>query len=176
MMVFLESPWPIITVGIVLEAILGVLLFTTRRGVLLVAVVGVLALVGLGVLVERLVVTERERVEMTLDEGIAALKSNNLKRVYAVLAPSAEGVRRQVQMGYALVTITDVSLHNIEIELNDLTSPPTAEAKFDVVVYFRGKSSMITHDRWPGKFTLHFEKQGERWLVVDPVEGSPLRP
>jgi hypothetical protein len=175
-MMFLESPWPIITVGIVLEAILAVMLFTTRRGVLLWAVVGVLVLTGGGVLVERLVVTEREQVEMALDDGIAALKSNQLDRVLTVLAPTATDTRRQVEWGYGLVEITGVSLHNIQIEVNDLTSPPTAEVGCDVVIYFRGKSNTITHDRWPGHFTMHYEKHGDRWLVVDPVKGTPLRP
>ena len=53
MSIFIENPWPAILLGILGEAILAVILVRTGRGVLLVAMAGVLAASLLGVAVER---------------------------------------------------------------------------------------------------------------------------
>ena len=66
-----ENPLRIIFIGIVIEVILGIVLLRTGRGALLWVMLGILALTLVWVGVERLVVTERERVEMTVD-GISS--------------------------------------------------------------------------------------------------------
>ncbi len=80
MTLLFENPLRIIFIGIVIEAVLGIVLLRTGRGALLWAMLGVLALTLAGVVVERLVVTEKERVEMTLDGITSALEANDLKR------------------------------------------------------------------------------------------------
>ncbi len=77
-MFLFEHPWWIIFIGIGLEAVLAVVLLCTRRGVLLWVMLGVLAVTLLGLLIERLVVTDRERIEATLYGGVAALEANDL--------------------------------------------------------------------------------------------------
>jgi uncharacterized membrane protein YeaQ/YmgE (transglycosylase-associated protein family) len=113
MEIFLESPWPWITIGILLEGALALALFVTRRGVLLYAMIGVLLAVVAGVLFERWVITERKRVIMTIEEGVEGLKSNSEARMDAVVSPTAEQTRRQIQTGLGMVHVTDVSLHNL---------------------------------------------------------------
>jgi uncharacterized membrane protein YeaQ/YmgE (transglycosylase-associated protein family) len=174
MEIFLDSPWPWITVGILLEGALALALFVTRRGVLLYAMIGVLLAVAAGVLFERLVITERKRVMMTIDEGVEGLKSNSEAGMDAVVSPTAQETRRQIQEGLRLVRVTDVSLHNIEIEINDRTSPPTAKVRFDAVIYFQGRSPTLGPDRWAGRILLHLQRSPDRWLILDPVEGSPI--
>lgn len=171
---FLDSPWPWITIGILLEGALALALFVTRRGVLLYAMIGVLLAVVAGVLFERLVITERKRVMMTIDEGVEGLKSNSKARMDAVVSPTAEQTRRQIQTGLGMVRVTDVSLHNIEIEVNDRTSPPTATVRFDAVIYFEGRKPILGPDRWAGNVKLHLQRSPNRWLILDPVEGAPV--
>ena len=62
MVIFLESPWPILLIGIAVEAVLAVMLLRTGQGRLLWAMLGMAAVVLLGLAVERLVVTDREAV------------------------------------------------------------------------------------------------------------------
>ncbi len=94
MTIFLESPMPVIFVGIFLESVLGIILFTTRRGLLVAPMAAVLLLVFGGVWLERAYVTETERVEATLDEIAAALKTNDLAKVQSFLAPTATDGQR----------------------------------------------------------------------------------
>ena len=63
MTTLIEDPTPILVVGILIEAVLAIALLRTGRGVLLWAMLAVAGLTGLGLLLERWVVTERERVE-----------------------------------------------------------------------------------------------------------------
>jgi hypothetical protein len=174
MEIFLESPWPWITIGILLEGALALALFVTRRGVLLYAMIGVLLAAVAGVLFERWVITERKRVIMTIEEGVEGLKSNSEARMDAVVSPTAEQTRRQIQTGLGMVHVTDVSLHNLTIEVNDRTSPPTAEVQFDAVIYFEGRKPILGPDRWAGHLLLHLQRSPDRWLILDPVEGSPI--
>ncbi len=90
-----ENPWWIIFTGVIIEAVLGIILYRTGRGALVWAMLAVLVLMVSGVIVERLVVTERERVEMTLDGIVAALEANDLNRVLSYVALEAVETRRR---------------------------------------------------------------------------------
>ena len=172
--IFLESPWPWIAVGGIIEGTLALALFVTRRGTLLYAMIGVALLTAGGVLVERWVITEPKRVMMTIDEGVEALKSNSEARMYAVVSPTAEQTRRQIQTGLNMVRVTDVSLHNLDIRVNDRARPLTAEVQLDAVIYFEGRKPILGSDRWAGHLHLHLQRTPERWLILDPVEGAPI--
>jgi hypothetical protein len=172
--IFLESPWPWIAVGGIIEGALALTLFVTRRGMLLYAMIGVALLTAGGVLVERWVITESKRVMMTIDEGVEALKSNSEARMYAVVSPTAEQTRRQIQTGLSMVRVTDVSLHNLDITVNDRARPMTAEVQLDAVIYFEGRKPILGPDRWAGHLHLHLQRTPERWLILDPVEGAPV--
>ena len=174
MEIFLDSPWPYVTIGILVEGALALALFVTRRGTLLYAMIGVLLAVVAGVLFERWVITERKRVMMTIDEGVEGLKSNSEVRMDALVSPTAQETRRQIHAGLDMVRVTDVSLHNIEIEVNDRTNPPTAKVQFDAVIYFEGRKPILGPDRWAGHLVLHLQRSPDRWLILDPVEGQPI--
>jgi len=170
MTIFFESPMPAILIGTCLGAVLGFLVLTPRRGWLLGPIVGVLLLTLGGVWLERIVVTEPERVEITLDDLAAALKTNNLAKVQSYIAPSANWTRSRAAWALGMVTVTDTRIHNLKITINKLASPPTAEARFDGVIFFRGKTIDLGHDRYPAEFTVEFEQNGDRWLVTDHIE------
>lgn len=170
MTIFLENPMPVIVVGILLEAVLGVLLFSTRRSVLLAPMAGVLLLVLGGVWLERVYVTETEQVEATLDGVAAALKTNDLAQVQSYLAPNAQQTRQRAAWALGLVEVTDAKIRNLTITINALTSPPTAEAKFDGIIFFRGKTIDVGRDRYPATFTVELEQDGDRWLITDHIE------
>jgi uncharacterized membrane protein YeaQ/YmgE (transglycosylase-associated protein family) len=174
MEIFLDSPWPYIVVGVIVEGALALALYVTRRGVLLYVILGVLLAVIAGVLFQRWVITERKRVMMTIDEGVEALRSNSEARMDELVSPTAEETRRQIHKGLDLVRVTDVSLHNLAITINDRANPPSAEVQFDAVIYFESRSPTPGPDRWAGHLLLHLQRTADRWLILDPVEGSPV--
>ncbi len=42
------------------------------------------------------------------------------------------------------------------------------------MIYFEGRTSTLGHDRWAGHILLHLQRSPDRWLILDPVEGSPV--
>jgi hypothetical protein len=166
-MVLLESPWPWFLLGIAVEAILAVVLLRTQRGVLLWAMLGTAAFVLLGLLVERLVVTERERVEMTLDAGAAAARANSLDQLLACISPQAKRPREYARLILGRFTIEDARFHDLEIKINRLTSPPTARARFLAVGKGRDRMNEIPYQAYARRVVMDLRWQGDRWLVTD---------
>jgi hypothetical protein len=103
MAIFVESPWPILFIGIAIEAVLAFLLLRTGLGKYLIAMIGVALLVVAGLIVERLVVTDREAVEQTLDTAVAAARRNDLEGALNCISPSAQEPRRLTAMVFGWV-------------------------------------------------------------------------
>jgi hypothetical protein len=163
---FLESPWPVIGVGILVEVVLGLILWQTGRGVLLWAMGGVLLLVLGGLLLERLVVTEKERIEATLDGAAAAVEANDLDRVNTYLAADAAEPRTLARWALDRVTFTKVKITRIEITINRLTSPPAAKAEVSGYVSLRDRKGEYPYENHPLSGTVELRQDGNRWLVT----------
>jgi hypothetical protein len=165
MTIFLESPWPALVIGIFAEAILAIILLRTGRGVLLWAMIGVGLLVAGAVVLERLVVTEREEVEAAIDAMAAALGANDQKTVESWIAKDAKEVRALVQYGFQHAKFTQAKITHLEIIVNYHTSPPTAQAKLSGSVYFRANE--YPYEGYPvNDLTLDLEQQSGRWLIT----------
>ena len=165
MTTLLEDPTYLIAFGIVAEVILGVILANTGRGVVLVAMAGVLALVLAGVALEWLVVTEVERVEAVIDGTAAALEDND-RRVLRYIAPSDEYSRRLVLWALREVEFTEIKIRSLDIKINQLSSPPTATANFIGVFSGRDRTGDFGHSTRPVGVILQFRLQSGRWLIT----------
>jgi hypothetical protein len=165
MTIFLENPWPALIIGIFAEALLGIILLRTGRGVILWAMGGVGLLVAGGLLLERAVVTERERVAADIDAMAAALGANDQKGVEAWIAKDAAQVRGLVQFGFQHAKFTKAKITSLEITVNNHTSPPTAQAILSGSVYFRAND--YPYEGYPVKdLTLELEQHSGRWLIA----------
>ena len=162
----LENPMPIIFAGIAVEAVLGVILVKTGRGVLLLAMIGVLVLVLGGVALEALVVTDRERVEAALDGGAAAFVDGDVDRVLTFVAPDATGTQAAVRQVLRRVDIDAIKITDLTINLVRTTSPPTARASMVCIVSGREKSGTFAPTTRPVRVEIQLRQQGERWLVI----------
>ena len=163
---FLEDPMPVILFGIVAEAALGIAVLTTRRGVLLWAIAGVLVLVLAGVGLEWLVVTERERVEATVEGAATAVRANDRQGLLQQVDPSAGDARRLVNWAFDRVDFTDAKITHLEVQsINELTSPPTAKVHVKGIVFFRDRAGQDPYDKQPVDLTLELRLQSGRWLI-----------
>ena len=172
MVIFLESPWPILFIGIAVEAILAIVLLQTRLGRVLWAVIGVAAFVLLGLLVEWLVVTEQEAIEHTLDEAVAAVEANDLDRVLACISPRAAKPRSEARWILGRADMKRARINGLEIKINRLTNPPTATAKFQAIGAARDRLGEIPYQGFAQNVTVDLRKEGDRWLVTGyTVEG-----
>lgn len=117
----LEDPLPYLFVGVAVEAILAVLLVNTRRGAFLIAILCVLAVIVVGVGVERFVVTEREEVELALDELAAALEANDVPRVLSLITSEATFSRSRAEWAMGRIEVTSAKIRNLDVTVNHLT-------------------------------------------------------
>jgi hypothetical protein len=166
MVILLESPWPILFIGIVVEAVLAVGLMQTGRGKYLVAMIGVAVVVVIGLVVERLVVTDREAVERTLDAAVVAVRKNDIDGVLNCILPSAKEPREESRWLLSLVDVEEGHISDLEIKINRLTSPPTAEAKFLAVGKGRDRKGEFPYQGFAQRVVVQLQLQGDRWLVT----------
>jgi Na+-transporting methylmalonyl-CoA/oxaloacetate decarboxylase gamma subunit len=166
MTLLLENPMPIIFAGIFIEAILGVMLLQTGRGVVLVVMIGVLLVVLGGVGIEALVVTERERVEATLEAGAAAFVDGDLERVLRVVAQDAHGTRAAAGGLLRRAEFDQIKITDLKITMVRTTSPPTARARLIAVVSARDRRGEITVMNQLVNVEIQLRLEGDRWLII----------
>jgi hypothetical protein len=159
-----EDPTTLIVAGVLVEFLLGVALVKSGRGALALPMIGVLALVCLGVLVERLVVTDREQVETALDGVCRSLMANDVEGVLSYIDPEAGGIRSHVRSMLPSAQITDARLYDLVIHVNRRTNPASARADFTgrLKGRFQGSEGLVLR-----KLTVDLRQEGERWLITD---------
>lgn len=135
----------------------------TGRGLYLLWL-GAVALVSLAlVLVERYVVTDRERIEETLFGAAEALEADDIEAVLDYLSPTAEPLRSEVRSRMRSLKIEEATVADLRIEFSPLELPPRALARFLGVLKF--EPSEVPYDRLLRRVTVKLVKQGDRWLV-----------
>lgn len=125
-----ENPLPIAVMG-ALVAAFAAIAFSARRNVgSLIALAGVVAATLLMLAVERLVVTDREHVEATLDGLMAAIEANDVPAALAFIDPAAADMRADAQALMPSVKVDAARATSVEVELNERANPPTATSRF----------------------------------------------
>jgi hypothetical protein len=176
MIIFVENPMPVILIGILLETVLGVVFVVSRRKPLLWAMVSVAVLVAVGVLVERLVVTERERAIETMESACRAVEANDAKRVRELIAENpTSDILKRLEFYMGMVEFTKVRIHNVKVDINRLASPPTAKAQFDGNANYKDKTGSNPYSYWAGSFVVQLVQSNGQWKIKD-VKGDPMRP
>jgi hypothetical protein len=166
MTIFLESPWPILFIGIAVEAVLAVVLLRTGRGKTLWAMFGIGVFVLLGLLVERFVVTDRKAVIHTLDACVAAVEANDINRLLTYISPSAQQTQADARWVLGRFEVNRARVSGLEITINRLTNPPTANAKFQAVGQGRDRRGEIPYQGFAENVTVELRQEGGHWLVA----------
>ena len=167
MITLLETPIPIILFGIFALAVLGLILLRTGRGVLLGVIIGVAVLVAAGVGLERMVVTERERIETMLEAAAVAIAANDKQAVLQCVDPSNGKTRRLIDMAFGNVEFTKAKITRLEISFKELASPPRATARITVRVSFDLRNGTNPYETYPASFSIELCRTGDKWLVAD---------
>jgi len=165
-MFLLEDPWPVILMAAVAEAVLAIVLWRTGRGVLLVAMLALLAVAGALVGLEWLVVTEREEVEQAILAGAAAIESNNPDAALSYHTPGNPEISRMVRWAMNRVEFKRVKVTHLEVgEINRLASPPMVRARVIGIVEFEDRRGQIPYNTRPFDLELVMRQSEGRWLV-----------
>ncbi len=162
-----ESPWPAVTLGVVLEVGLAIALVRTGRGILLGAMGGVLLLTAGLVALEWAVVTEKEQIEAVLYEVRTALEANDPPQVLALFTPDSPR-RAEVASVLRNYTVREAHIGRVEqVVVNRLTQPVSARIYFVGRVSGRDNRGTIPYENLIRTFRLRLHRQGDRWLIHD---------
>ena len=167
MIQLLENPIPIILFGIFAEAVLGLILLHTGRGVLLWVMIGVAVLVAAGVGLERMVVTERERIEAVLEAAAVAVAANDKQAVLQCVDPGNRKTRRLIDRAFGNAEFTKAKITRLDITIKELASPPRATAKITVRVSFDLRSGTNPYETYRASFSIELCRTGDKWLIED---------
>jgi len=162
-----EDPWTYLLFGLVAEVLLGAALFHTRKGILAVAMGGVVVLVAAGLVLEWLVVTDREAVEIALHEAADAVEAGDAQRVLAMLSDEAEEIREAVGRYVGKMQLEKVSLHGIETSVSR-GPPPTARVEFTARVTAGAEAAEYgARKEWLARFEVRLRKEANGWRLTD---------
>lgn len=161
-----ENPIPLLMVGVVLLTFAGVLYYSTRSVGSFVAMV-VITVVTLSALVmEQLVYTERELVEVAISGITDAAEQNDLERVLVYLSPTATRTRAMAEKLMPQLDIQKANvMSEIEITLDDEKQPSRATARFRGFFHAKHKSGMAGGRPFPVEVEL--VRDEHRWLIED---------
>lgn len=168
--ILFEHPWWIISIGVSIEVVLAIILLITRRGTLLWWMLGVLAVTLLSLLIERLVVTDRERIEATLYGGAAALEANDLQRVLSYFPKEAQEARNVVTMIMQRFEVQTARIYNLEIKIDMQSKPPAAKATFLAFASYHDRKGEMPYDNYASNLIVDLRKHGDMWALTGHIE------
>jgi len=176
MTTLLEDPVPAIVCGSLVEIVLLVVLWRTGRGVLLAWMAGVAMVVGALVLLERLVVTDREQIQIAVESARAGLEANDSEAVLVYIAPDAQQVRRLVETAVRHYTFSEVRIFDMQITFGPDSPPDTAEVHISGLVALTDRSGKVPAGQFGVTATVALERIDGRWLVTKVIEARQSLP
>ena len=178
MNILYENPLPIYAVGAVLATVCGLAFLARRNLPSLFALFGVLGLTLLLLIAEKMVVTDREQVEDTLQQLMADIESEDVPSVLAHIDPQASKMRGDIKKLMPQANIKDAGATAVRIEVDTDSKPPTATSRF------RGRLDGV--HRRSGMRVFFFDeveiswvKRGDQWLAEEytvQIKGTPINP
>ena len=162
MTAFTESPWPGLSIGLVLLIAMVIGYYQTGRRVFLVGAVIALA-IGLGmVYLEWIIETDREQITATIHRLADALENERDADVLAGIHSGSAALRSSAKAELDRYTFERVSVkNNLRVEpVGD--QPDKFLARFNVVASMKEFPRPI-----PRYVELRFAKDGEVWRIDD---------
>jgi hypothetical protein len=170
---FIEDPWPLLFVGLALQAILLVAFFQTGRVVILPGMLLLLLVSAALYIVEQTIVTEQEEIENALYGVADALVRNDEEAVMRYLAPNSAEIRSRARWALQTFEVTKVKIgSDLKIAVNPLASPRSATATFTGRIDLADDSSERLHTNFVARFTIVLVRQDDRWLLASYEEGQ----
>jgi hypothetical protein len=162
----LENPVALAVVG-VLAATVALMVFLSRRTTgPLVALAALVGLTLILLVVERLVVTDREAVQHGVEEVVAAIEANDVAGVLAWIDPAAVGVKADVEALTPMIKVSNANAAGVRVDIFS-SNPTTAKAEFRAYLQGVHSSSGMSLYYVNQRVDLNWIKRGDRWLIDD---------
>lgn len=165
-----EQQITIVAIGVVLILGLGAAWSASGRKELLYAIAGVLILMIAGLITERLVVTDKEAIRLTLAQMAHDVQSNNRRALVQHIYSGAPELKRQVEAELRDYHFTECRITRVnKIDVDDSAEPRSAIVEFNVIGSGSSEKEPIGEvEHFPRWVQLQMirEKDG-RWTVAD---------
>ncbi|MBN1853872.1 MAG: hypothetical protein JW829_14155 [Pirellulales bacterium] len=164
---FAEDPTPAILLGLTALSIAGIVYLHTRRTGSLIAILAILLITCLAVVAERVLLTERERIEAVIYGVAEAAEANNMSAVLAWIAPQSSEIRRLVQREMPRCQIERARiLSKLSITLDENRSPLSAEVKFQGFLSGQWGRDHVNFGQI-SDVTVSLKKNNDSWLIIE---------
>lgn len=165
---FTEDPTMIIVIGGLILLVLGGFFLKSGRVAILLAMVGVALVMGAAVLVDRLVVTDREAVANTMYDAAAIAEKNDFNALFGFISPSAPAVKAEAQRWIAGTKLKSVSISAMEVTVDKEAKPMTATAEFRVFATGERSEWTVSYEgNYLTRLHVELRKEGNRWMVTE---------
>jgi hypothetical protein len=172
----LDQPLYIVLIGIVLGVIVAGLWTASGRQELLYALGSVVAFTLVWLLVERLVVTDREAIGATLVELARDVQSNDIQRVTQHIAKANPSLSTRAQTEMPNYQFTECRVTKVHLtDIDASAEPRSAVVEFDVIAdgTFR-QAGFEVSQKVPRWVRLHMVREEDgQWRVQDYRHAPP---
>ena len=174
MSVFLDHLW----VWIVLTFIVGSCGFSwyfndqKKRNLVIAALLPILTL-AFGLILHYGVDTDQKSIKRMLNALITAVEQDDLQSVSQFISPKAHETLKLAKDQMMFVSISRAKYRDLQIEVNDATSPPTAKVRFAAFFYWKTKmpiDGFMLDKPVPenARFEIELVKtKSQSWLLTD---------
>lgn len=160
---FTEDPTFVIICGTIISLAFLVALVQTGRAFFIAWLVLALGITAGLVLMERAIVTDREKIEAALAEGADAVSKNDVAGALKLIASSQPKVAQLVQSNMKRFKFSEAYVITQNIELEKINPPSHATAVITCKIAAEGAMPYSG----PVKLQLNFVREGEKWLVEE---------
>jgi hypothetical protein len=123
-----ENPIPLMVIGTVIGIVLLILVYQTGQPRWLYIFGGFVLFWGGLLVVEKLVVTPREKLLLTIEDGAAAVRANDWDRALTFVAPSAQKTAQKLQANARRYTIKEFSIVRRDLQFDNDSNPTKCDA------------------------------------------------
>jgi hypothetical protein len=163
---FTENPTPVLFACGAVAMVLLLRFFKTGHVRSLLPILGVAAFAGAAVLVDYLVVTDREQVQNVIYGAAADAERNDLDAVMKFISPGASTVREDLKRWVGKTKLSLVKIAQLDVHVDIEANPPTATARFWVRAEGEAHNETAIYHNYVGRLIVDFRREGEKWLVV----------
>jgi hypothetical protein len=171
-----EQPLAIVIIGVVLLLGLGTAWSMTGRKELLYALGATLALIVVGLIVERLVITDREAIQATLLTIARDVQSNNRRAILGHVHSSATELKQRAETELANYQFTECRVTRIHlVDVNARAQPRSAVVEFNVIASgtFRQGTLEVSDTSVPRWVRLNMLRENDGRWTVESYEHAP---
>lgn len=159
---FTETPWPPVAICVIVAVLLYVLLFHRNPKGTLAAIAALAAAAVAIVIIERQIVTDRERVEQSVRDIVSNFAAGDADATNELISAQAQALRMLVAANIRLVTVHDYRISDYQTRLTNENSRAVTRFRVNATIGFLSQPPA----RYPSRWELLWQKEGGEWRAL----------